>query len=87
MQSAELPNAVEAVAAVGIDAIGRQQTELVVMAQHARGDLAKPSELSDVQHDQAIDTPSHRVNVKPEAHRRRARLTSREVAAAAQPDP
>lgn len=46
MQPPQLLDAVGAVSAARVDPIGREQTKLVVVAQHARGHLAEPSELS-----------------------------------------
>jgi len=37
---------------------------MVVVAEHAGGDLPQTSELSDAQHDMTINRPSHGVKVK-----------------------
>ena len=57
-------DAVEPVAGGRVDPVRIEQTDLVVVAQHARRHLAEPGELSDVQHDEDLDTPSHGVKVK-----------------------
>ena len=63
-------NAVEPVSAVGVDPLGREQTKLVVVAQHAGRHLTAPSELSDVEYDRPSNTPSHRVKVNGSLTRR-----------------
>src|SRR5207248_1311987 len=47
-----------------VELVRRAQAGLVVVAQHARRHLPEPGELSDIQHDDAIDKASHRVKVK-----------------------
>jgi hypothetical protein len=54
VHSPQLVNAVEAVATVRVDPLGREQAKLVVVAQHAGRHLRQPGELSDVQHDQPV---------------------------------
>ena len=60
----ELGDLVRPIATVWVHFFGPEQADLVVMAKHPRGYLAEPSELSDVQHDSTIRTPSHNVKVK-----------------------
>ncbi len=54
VQLAQLADAVKAVAAVGVNQRGVEEPELVVVAEHARRNLPKTSELPDVQHDNTI---------------------------------
>ena len=64
VRAPQLLNAVEAISAPAVGPLGREEIKLVVMAQHARRYLGEPSKLSDVQHGQRSNTPSHRVKVK-----------------------
>jgi hypothetical protein len=64
VQPVQLMDAVAAVTVGRVDPIGPEQADLVVVAQHAWRHLSEPGELSDVQHDDVLDTPSHRVKVK-----------------------
>ena len=64
VEANELGHAVGAVAGGGVDALGTQEAEPVVVPQHARRDLAEPGELSDARHDEDDDAPSRRVKVE-----------------------
>ena len=64
VELAELAGGVEAIPVGRIDLFRLEQADLVVVAQHARRHLPEPGELSDIQHDDAIDKASHRVKVK-----------------------
>ena len=64
VQSLQLANAVVAVAAGWVDPLGPEESEVVIVAQHARRHLTESGELSDVQHGRVIDRPSHGVKVK-----------------------
>ena len=57
VQATELRHAVRPVAGGGVDAVGAQQAELVVVPQHPRRDVTEASEVSDVQHDDTINSP------------------------------
>ena len=54
MQATELPDAVVAAAAPGVDPLGNEQFELVVVTQHSRGHPPEPGELSDAQRDETV---------------------------------
>jgi 8-oxo-dGTP pyrophosphatase MutT (NUDIX family) len=71
VQTGELGDTVRAVARCRVDLCGTQQPELVVVPQRAGRHVAEAGEISDAQHDNTIDTPSHRVKVKEKYRGRR----------------
>ena len=70
MQTAELRDPVRPVPGGRVHSLGLQQTDLVVVTKHPRRNPAEAGEVSDAQHDDIINTPSHSVRVK---HNRLAR--------------
>ncbi len=57
VQTRELRHRVRAVPVVGVDALGTQQADLVVVPQHPRRDLAEAGKVSDAQHDNTSEHP------------------------------
>src|SRR5262245_17844569 len=64
VESGQLVCRVIAVAGCGIHSVGAKEADLVVVAQHARGPLAEPGEVSDGHHGVVIYDASHCVKVK-----------------------
>jgi hypothetical protein len=64
MQPRELGHPVRAVSRCRVHRNGSQQSELVVVPQHAGRNVAQAGEVSDAQHDATINRASHSVKVK-----------------------
>lgn len=66
VEPAPLGHGIGPISRCRVDPAGLEQSQLVVVAQHPGRDLSESGELSDVQHDDLSDPPSHRGKVKRE---------------------